>query len=494
MGRRKNMRDGQAEGATGDAAPRRGTRSGSLYGQLVLIPTIIMIAGFVAMAGVVLIQAHTRIVAETRSSMKLARDLAAIATRDAANSTDPASALERLSHSLPQVRHVEFQLVPSDETLVHGADLKIGNPQPPSPSWLARILSPPVEEQWFPVSVGGRPIGTLRLRSNPADEIAEIVGEIVLFSIALALLYLLIVGTLLWAVRRSLRSIGLITDGFDRLERGDYRPMPPIPNRELRRVGEQLNHLAQSLRRVTADNHFLIDKLLSVQEQERRQMAAELHDEFGPALFGIRAEATCILRSGPGSNGLARIYGHARAIADLTEGMQRVNSRMLGRLRPLVLEQMGLHQAIRELVTSWQERHPQIKWSFDVPEEFNDAPEEVGLVLYRVVLESVTNAIRHANASAIDIRLGGWVLDERETDLTVGVINGIRLAVQDDGFGLSKDLRYGLGLLGMTERVRRIGGILKIANTHPRGVIVEAFIPTGEEVAKGACVNADLVA
>jgi two-component system, NarL family, sensor histidine kinase UhpB len=488
------MRDEQAESATSDAAPRGSTRAGSLYGQLVLIPTIIMIAGFIAIAGVVLVQAHSRIVAETRSGMKLARDLAAIATRDAANSTDPAVALERLAHSLPQVRHVEFHLVLSDKTLLHGTDPKVGNPQPPAASWFARILSPPPEEQWFPVSVGGRPIGTLRLHSNPADEIAEIVGEIILFSIALALLCLLIVATLLWAVRRSLRSIGLIADGFDRLERGDYRPMPPIPNRELRRVGEQLNHLAQSLRRVTADNHFLIDKLLSVQEQERRQIAAELHDEFGPALFGIRAEATCILRSGPGGNGVTRIHGHARAIADLTEGIQRVNSRMLGRLRPLVLEQMGLHQAIRELVASWQERHPQIKWSFDVPEEFNNAAEEVGLVLYRVVLESVTNAIRHANASAIDIRLGEWMSDGQEADLAASAANCIRLTVRDDGLGMSENLRYGLGLLGMTERVRRIGGILKIANAHPRGVIVEALIPTGLEVAEGACLNADSVA
>jgi two-component system, NarL family, sensor histidine kinase UhpB len=149
----------------------------------------------------------------------------------------------------------------------------------------------------FPVTVRGAVVGQIRLRSNSADEIAEIVGEVELFSSALVALCLLIVGSLLWSIRRSLRPVQVLADGFDHLERGDYRPIAAIPVREFRRMGQQFNCLVQSLRRVTEDNHRLIDKLLSVQEEERKQLATELHDEFGPALFGIRAEAACILKS-----------------------------------------------------------------------------------------------------------------------------------------------------------------------------------------------------
>jgi two-component system sensor histidine kinase UhpB len=409
--------------------------------------------------------------------MELGRDLAAIATRQVSDLANPSVAFEQLAQSLPRVRHVEFELTPSNETAPRGTRRKIRSVQAFPASWLAQALSPSPEEQWFPVMVQGKAVGELRLRSNSADEIAEIAGEIELFSAALALLCLFIVSTLLWAVRRSLRSIELLAEGFDRLERRDYRPIPPIPIRELRRVGEQFNHLARSLGRVTADNHFLVGKLLSVQEQERKEMAAELHDEFGPALFGIRAEATCIMRYVSEDEQLRRIRTHARAISDLTDGIQKVNSRMLDRLRPLVLEQMGLHQAMIQLVTSWQARYPQMKWCLDVPDDFCEPPEESALALYRVVQEAVTNAIRHAQASAIEISLERRVSYEGEPNLGVSAADSVCLSVRDNGMGLPENLQYGFGLLGMTERVRRLGGTLKITNARPTGVVVQALVP-----------------
>ncbi|MBV9250473.1 MAG: HAMP domain-containing protein [Acetobacteraceae bacterium] len=483
------MLDGHRAGTTRLAPSlRHGPRSRSLYHQLVLIPTIMMIAGVATISGVVLLQAKARIAAEIRSGMELGRDLAAIATREVSTLETSALVFDQLARSLPRVRHVEFEFIPSDDS----TKLRIAGAQPLPQNWVGRVLSPLPEDQRFPVIVNGRTVGELRLRPNPADEIAEITSEVELFSGALILLCLLIVGTLLWAVRRSLRPVELLADGFDRLERGDYRPIPPIPNRELRRVGEQFNHLAQSLCRVTADNHLLVHKLLSVQEEERRQIATELHDESGPALFGIRAEATCILRLAPGEEQPGLIRAHARAIADLTEGIQRLNSRMLSRLRPLVLEHMGLRHAIRELVTSWQARYPQIKWSLEIQGHSCEPREELGLVLYRVVQEAVTNAIRHAHASKIEICLNGRTPDEgRDRCPGANATLGICLTIQDDGIGLPDDLRYGFGLLGMTERVRQLGGTLKIGNTRVGGTVVQAWIPAEVDMVRGECVHAD---
>jgi two-component system sensor histidine kinase UhpB len=154
---------------------------------------------------------------------------------------------------------------------------------------------------------------------------------------------------------------------------------------------------------------------------------------------------------------------------------------MLDRLRPLVLEQMGLRHAIGELVASWRVRYPQIKWSLDLRDDFREPSEELALALYRLVQESVTNAIRHARGSAIEICLDRWAPGEAN--------QGIRLSVRDDGAGLPDGIRYGFGLLGMTERVRQLGGTLSIINAHPTGVIVEALIPT--EDVKGAPIHAD---
>jgi two-component system, NarL family, sensor histidine kinase UhpB len=404
----------------------------SLGGQLVLIPTAILILGLLGTVGAVLLDARARIAAEIASGQQLGHHLVTIALRDLTDVETATVGFERLAQDLPRVRHVQFELVSYERTLSHGSGQKIGGTPPRPRPLLAQILAPPPVEQTFPVVVQGQTVGELRMRSNSADEIAEIIDEIELFASVLIGLCLLIVGALLWTVRRSLRPVQLLSEGFDRLERGDYRPIAPISVAELQRVSHQFNQLALSLDKVTSDNHLLIDKLLSLQELERKELAAELHDEFGPALFGIRAEAACIMKS---ISREAEPYARARSIAELTDGIQKLNYRMLDRLRPLVLEQMGLSQAVRRLIASWQARYPDITWSLEVPRNFADPAEASSLVLYRVVQESVTNAVRHARASAIEVRL--WRQAVRSGDAaSSGMPHGVLLSVRDNGRGL----------------------------------------------------------
>lgn len=465
------------EGGNQSASPVRG-RPRSLRRQLMLIPIVILLAGLIVVVGTLLLDAHARIAAEVTSAMQLGRELVLTSLRNVANAGNPALAFEQLMHDLPRVRHVQFELVPAEGTLFHGTHVRIGEAPPRSRPWLARLLAPPSQQQVLPVIVKGNNVGDIELRSNSANEIAEILEEIELFSGTLFMLCLLIVVSLLWVVRYSLRPVQLLADGFDRLEQGDYRPIEPIPVVELRRIGQQFNRLAESLGRVTADNHCLIDRLLSVQEQERKQLAAELHDEFGPALFGIRAEAACILRDLSGDkHPNSQIRTHARTITDLTDGIQKLNSRMLDRLRPLVLEQMGLSEALRQLVAVWQTRYPHISWSLTMLQALDEPPEAVGLTLYRIVQEAVTNAIRHAQASAIEIRLEWRVEGGGSPVRSATEAQCIFLSVSDNGKGLSNDFHYGFGLLGMTERVRQLGGALKIINAPLSGVIVQAQIP-----------------
>jgi two-component system, NarL family, sensor histidine kinase UhpB len=460
----------------------RRERLRSLRHQLVMIPSVILLAGLAATIGTVLLDAQARIAAEIRSAMELGRELVATSLHNVADASSPAFAFEKLAQDLPRVRHIRFELQPADTELFQGSYLTSGEDVSMPRPWLARLLAPPPREEVFPVTVRGEVVGTIRLRSNSADEIAEIVGEMELFSGTLVALCLLIVGSLLWSVRRSLRPVQVLAYGFDRLERGDYRPIASIPIVEFRRIGQQFNCLAHSLRRVTDDNHRLIDKLLSVQEEERKQLAAELHDEFGPALFGIRAEAACILRSLPADMcQSAPIRAHAHAIAQFTDGIQKLNYRMLDRLRPLVLEQMGLGEALRQLLASWQMRYPHITWSLVIPRGFREPAEPVCLTLYRIIQEAVTNIIRHAEASAVELRL------EREASAGPSIV----LSVSDDGRGVPDNFRYGFGLLGMNERVRQLGGTLYIDRAHPRGVSVRAVIPEGAPASIKEPVDAD---
>jgi two-component system sensor histidine kinase UhpB len=450
----------------------------SLRAQLILIPILILFAGLLSTVGIVLLEAQVRIATEIKSGMQLGEDLVSTALRNVREAGSPALAFRQLKQDLPHVRHVQFELVLSDKSLSRDAQLRIGEPDHRSWPWLAWLLAPPPRQEAFPVMVMGQSVGEIRLRSNPVDEIAEILGEIELFCGAPVVLCLLLVGTLLWALRRSLGSVQLLMEGLDRLARGEYRPIPPLRVRELRRVGEQLNILVQSLRRLTADNHLLIGKLLSVQEQERKELAAGLHDEFGPALFGIRAETACMLRMLSNETERdARLYAHARAIAELTDGIQKVNYRILDRLRPLVLEQMGVCEALRELVAAWEGRYPEIAWSLDISFDFKQPDDLTSLVLYRVAQEAVTNVIRHAEASAIAIRL------DRQPDKgdEHSAPHWLVLSVCDNGKGLPPGFRYGFGLLGMRERVRQLGGLVEISDARPAGLVVSARVPERTE-------------
>jgi two-component system, NarL family, sensor histidine kinase UhpB len=485
------MQSDQWAGGVGSAASSL-SRPRSLHRQLVLIPTVILLAGLVAAVGIVLMDARGRIAAEVTSAMELGDELVLTSLRNVASVNSPALAFEQLAKVLPKVRHAQFELVPLDGQLFRGSYLRIGEEPPRSRPLLARLLAPPPQQRIFPVNVRGDVVGEIRVRSSSADEIAEIVGEVELFSGILFMLCLLIVASLLWTVRRSIRPVQLLADGFDRLEQGDYRPIEPMPVVEFRRIGEQFNRLAQSLCRVTADNHRLIDRMLSVQEQERKQLAAELHDEFGPALFGIRTEAACMLRNLPtdGHNN-SRVRTHAYTITELADNIQKLNYRMLDRLRPLVLEQMGLSEALRQLLASWQTRYPHMTWSLAIPLGFDEPAEGASLTLFRIVQEAATNAVRHAEASAVRIRLEWNVAENDGRFRSATEARGLLLSVEDNGRGLPDDLHCGFGLLGMTERVRQLGGTLKIMNAHPSGVIVQACIPEQEPAAVAEPMHAD---
>jgi two-component system, NarL family, sensor histidine kinase UhpB len=485
------MQCDQWAGGVGSAAAPL-SRPRSLHRQLVLIPTAILLAGLVAGVGIVLMDARARIAAEVTSAMELGNELVLTSLHNVASASSPALAFEQLAKVLPKVRHAQFELVPSDGTLFRGSYLRIGEEPPRSRPLLARLLAPPPQQRIFQVHVRGDVVGEIRVRSSSADEIAEIVGEVELFSGILFMLCLLIVASLLWTVRRSIHPVQLLADGFDRLEQGDYRPIEPMPVMEFRRIGEQFNRLAQSLRRVTADNHRLIDRMLSVQEQERKQLAAELHDEFGPALFGIRAEAACMLRNLPAdANNDPQIRTHAHTITELADNIQKLNYRMLDRLRPLVLEQMGLSEALRQLLASWRTRYQDMSWSLAVPPRFDEPAEGGSLTLYRIVQEAATNAIRHAQASAVAVRLE-WHGAKRDGHFGAATeARGLLLSVEDNGRGLPDDFRCGFGLLGMTERVRQLGGTFRITNAHPSGVIVQAWIPEQEPAAVLEPMHAD---
>lgn len=203
-------------------------------------------------------------------------------------------------------------------------------------------------------------------------------------------------------------------------------------------------------------------------EEERRLIAHELHDEFGQSVTAIRSLALAIAAQStepPMSDAARLISDEAGRLYDAMHGL-------IPRLMPVSLDTLGLAETLENLVRDWQRRNPAITLSLrhDLP---SDLGPSVTLAAYRVVQEGLINALRHAHAAHIEIKLesGGARAQPQAQRMIV--------TVSDDGVGLPAGWsRPGhFGLRGLTERVEHLGGRLTIGNRDPHGVCLTAEIP-----------------
>lgn len=443
----------------------------SLRLRLVLIPTVILACGLLVAAMLALHGAGTRIRREAASSLAVGRLLVQAALQTAADAASPREALQEVEAQLLQVRHLDIVVMPGEQAETTGlVPLSLGD-RPKVPAWFERMLRPPLTAHTFPVVLHGERVGQVLLRSNPYDEMSEVWTDLRWLALLIIMMSATIVLLIDLATALSLRPLRALADSLDDLEQGRFRSSPaPVRLVELRRIGMRCHSLSQTLHRLSADNSLLIDKLISVQEAERREVAHELHDEFGPALFGIRAEVASIMRrcapEAATKDRLAVIAARAATISGLVDGIQHTNARMLARLRPLVLEEMGIEQALDQLVASWQQLRPEVAWSLEVSCGLEAMDDAVALVLFRLVQECLTNAARHAGARRVGVLLQDAPGDAR-----------LQATISDDGCGFAHPQQHGYGLLGMAERVRSVGGRISMCNGAGGGAVVDAVLP-----------------
>lgn len=459
-----------------DYAMPHPTAQNSIRLQLILIPSCILGLGIAIAIGVTLYGAKSRIASEVASGLSLGDHFIRFAEHRRPNAGDAGVAMEsgalaRLREGLAHVRHITVSFPGND-----GASPPARR-RADAPAWFENLLQQPPIVKTYPIAIDGAASGEIIMASEPADEIAEIWSSLLFLTALLTAISLAIITLILLTARHTLAPLRQVVDGLDRLGRGQFEGVGEIRIVELSRIGERFNSLAATLARSEADNNLLIDRLLSIQEAEREELARELHDEFGASLFGIRAAASCIVEAAASVQDDAgrrrEIIGRANKISGLADAIQKQNYRILERIRPVILRQMGLADALRQLTDEWRAQHRDCSCTLEIlrpvetPERALD--EEVSLTFYRIAQECLTNAARHAKASAVRITM--QVCGAAGPDLEM------RLRVEDDGVGLPGDFRYGFGFLGMSERVRKLDGSLKIGAGMMGGAAIEARIP-----------------
>ncbi len=287
---------------------------------------------------------------------------------------------------------------------------------------------------------------------------ADTVIVLALFSgLTIALIYLF--------TGRALRPLYRLAAALEQIGQGDYgirvggRLTP-----ELARLHDSFNRMAGRLAAADADNRRLTEQLLTVQERERGEIARDLHDEVGPYLFAINLDAAAVARLLHERRSEAALE-HLRLIVESVDHAQRELRSAVRRLRPAGLAEFGLPAAIGDLIQFWRRRHPEIEFRVAVAPDCAALGELVDTTVYRIVQESVSNALRHGATTRIVVRIG------REAEDCVAV------EVADDGTGMADAADPGFGLRGMAERVRALGGRLHLDKPRGSGLKVTARLP-----------------
>jgi two-component system sensor histidine kinase UhpB len=274
----------------------------------------------------------------------------------------------------------------------------------------------------------------------------------------------------MWVVGRALAPLQSLANAMASIEAERYETrVKPDGSPELAAICEKLNHLAAALGEAVAEKGRLAERIVSLQDAERREIARELHDEFGPYLFALRAHATSLVRlSKEPELNLVALQKHGGDILQQVNDLQQVNRRVLKRLRPVGLDELGLREALGALLRLWRETHPAVAVDMAISPSLGEGGETAELTIYRIVQEALTNVFRHAGATRVDVTV--------EPAEAAAQGRSILVRVSDDGGGLAADHRLGLGLIGMRERVLALGGAVSVASTD-RGVTVEAIVP-----------------
>jgi two-component system sensor histidine kinase UhpB len=432
----------------------------SIRARLILIPMLILPAMLAISVAILLMGSGERIAEETRSGMQTGRVLIGYAVRSLGETPNPDAEIQHLVGNLASVRHVQFFYLATEAL---GGTPPLWHAETPhidAPDWFIALFPTERPVETYPVMIHGVKHGEIIIVGNPLDEIGEVWSELVFLVGLLAGASVLILAALLWTAHLVARPMQALSGGLDRLGRGEFAPIGRSRVSELQSIGERFNALAQSLDQARSDNRLLIDKLIMVQESERREIARELHDDFGATLFSIRTELALIRDT----RDPAEIGQHTAAMSGMIDDIQKQNYRMLDRLRPGSLAHARLSESIGDLVDAWAERHRGVNWLLTIEEEIDGAGEEAALTVYRMVQEGLVNALRHAAAETVEVSLA--FRDD-----------GLVVAVRDDGAGLPANFHMGFGLLGMSERVRRLNGRLSVTNGAESGTVIEATIP-----------------
>jgi len=209
-------------------------------------------------------------------------------------------------------------------------------------------------------------------------------------------------------------------------------------------------------------------------EDERRSLARELHDELGQYVTAIKTFAVAIANKTQTTDtqaGAPEVASHAQVIVSAANQIYDGMHNIIRQLRPGALDNLGFAETLKDLVGIYQKQHPEIAIELQVNGDFKQLGETISINLYRIVQESLNNALKYANASELSVTL---------SQTQTGKNKKIQLLITDNGIGMdvnNVDQTKHFGLLGMRERAQALHGTFVVKSAQNKGTKITVTVP-----------------
>jgi len=375
--------------------------------------------------------------------------------------------MRRFLEQLGQVRSNVIYLYDYRQRVVYKSPESQYRADEKPPQWFYEMLDPKAEPVVRFLRLGK--LGKLEVRPTAGGAIREAWAKITeLFWIGLGF-FIAVNVAVYWMLGRLLKPLQPIITTINQLEQGDLTArLPRFDLPEFEKIGHSLNRMAESLavERELEENRQVTHLIQKHIEEERRSLARELHDELGQYVTAIKTFAVAIAsktkEKAPEVEASAQtIVGAANHIYD---GMHNI----IKQLRPGALDNLGLPETLKDLVNGLQEQHQELQVKLSLAGPLNELGETLNINVYRMVQETINNAIKHAQASVLEI------------DLRIDAEDALQLMIKDNGKGMdidAVDQTNHFGILGIRERVQGLHGTFSVDSALGKGTAINIIIP-----------------
>ena len=369
--------------------------------RLILPIAVMLLVSLTLGGGLAWLHAVRSVSAEMDAALAVGRHTLETVLPFMEREADAPADLRRVIATFDGDRHLRAVLLDGDDRAVASSSLFV--PAHPVPRWFGRLLGgrPPSARIALPPGQGA---AAILLQTDAGNELTEVWTEFGDDVEILLVFGILTFPMLYWIAGRALRPLSRLAGAFSAVGPGiAIQPIAAAGPPELSALARGFNAMIDRLAQAETRNRRLNEQLVTIQEEERAELARDLHDEIGPYLFAMSVDMAAI-ETAARDGGSAEIATLTQPVRESVSHIQRQVREILVRLRAGNLAELGLRQGLENLAGFWRSRRAGVTITLSIDGFESGLDETLDAAIYRIVQESLSNAMRHGDPRRRAIR------------------------------------------------------------------------------------------